>query len=289
MPSEGILNIDKPAGMTSHDVVNRVRRLAGTRRVGHAGTLDPLATGVLLVCLGRATRLVEYLMGQPKCYQTTVRLGQTTNTYDADGQIMTDKAVPAYDLSQLEAVLQSFRGIIEQQPPAFSAIKQDGQPIYKLARQGKTVEVAARSVTIYELELMDWERPFLQLRVLCSTGTYIRSLAHDVGAALGCGGHVVALRRTAVGAFQVQQAVPLADLDAANLPDFIQMPETAVFHLPPLHLNSTEAQKLQNGLSIPIAPHHPVAPLVRVYNHLDQFIGIAQQAQLDWRAHKMFI
>lgn len=289
MPPEGILNIDKPAKMTSHDVVNRVRRLAGTRRVGHAGTLDPLATGVLLVCLGRATRLVEYLVGQPKCYETTIRLGQTTNTYDADGQVVADEPVPDYTTAQLEAVLRPFRGTIEQQPPAFSAIKQGGQPIYKLARQGKQVEVTARVVTIYELELMGWERPFLQLRVLCSAGTYIRSLAHDVGRVLGCGAHVAVLRRTAVGPFLVQQAVSLADLEPSNLPDFVQKPETAVSHLPPLHLENTEAQKLQNGLQIPIAPHHPIAPMVCVYNHLGVFIGIAQQTEANWRAHKMFV
>jgi tRNA pseudouridine55 synthase len=198
----GVLCVDKPLGMTSHDVVGRTRRVAGLRRVGHAGTLDPLATGVLLLCLGRAARLIEYLVGHDKVYETTVRLGQTTATYDAEGEVLAERPFLHLTLSQIEAALEAFRGDIVQQPPIYSAIKQGGQPLYKLARQGKT-EVARpyRPVTIHELTRLSWEPPHLSLRIACSSGTYIRSLGYDLGEALGCGGHLSALRRLAVGRF----------------------------------------------------------------------------------------
>ena len=157
-PLGGVLNVDKPIGLTSHDVVNRVRRIAGMRRVGHAGTLDPLATGVLLVCLGRATRLVEYLTGQPKTYLATIRLGQTTNTYDAEGEITAETPVTA-TAQEIETALADFRGPISQLPPMFSAVKQSGRPLYKLARQGEEVERAPRQVTIYELNLTGFRKP----------------------------------------------------------------------------------------------------------------------------------
>ena len=210
---EGILNIDKPEGMTSHDVVNRVRRACGLRRVGHAGTLDPLATGVLVVCVGRATRLAEYVVGQPKEYVAVVRLGQTTDTYDADGTILEERPVSA-DSATIQTALQQFTGPIEQIPPMYSAIKRDGKPLYKLARQGIEVERKARAITIYNLTLEDRTENDITLRVACSTGTYIRSLAHDLGEVLGCGGHIVALRRTRVGSFSAENAVPLDQLTA---------------------------------------------------------------------------
>ncbi len=211
---EGILNIDKPQWLSSHDVVARVRRICGTRRVGHAGTLDPLATGVLLVCVGRATRLSEYLMGQQKVYTATVRLGQTTNTYDAEGEVMAERPFSHITPAAIEQALGLYRGSIEQVPPIYSALKVNGQPMYKLARAGKDVERKPRPVTIYELDLIDWTPPNLELRVVCSTGTYIRSLAYDMGETLGCGGHITVLRRTAVGEFKIADAISLEDLAA---------------------------------------------------------------------------
>ena len=167
---EGLLVIDKPDGITSHDVVKQVRRLSQIRRVGHAGTLDPLATGVLLVCLGRATRLIEYLMGQPKTYVGTVRLGQSTNTYDAEGEITQQRPVTVTE-ADIAAALPLFRGNIEQVPPLFSALKRQGQPLYKLARQGETVYLEPRPVTIYRLDMLRWEPPSLPRRVACSAGS----------------------------------------------------------------------------------------------------------------------
>ncbi|MCA9996666.1 MAG: tRNA pseudouridine(55) synthase TruB [Anaerolineales bacterium] len=283
---EGVLVIDKAAGMTSHDVVGRVRRVAGLRRVGHAGTLDPLATGVLLVCLGRATRLVEYLVGQPKTYVARVRLGQTTDSYDADGVVVDERPL-TFTSTDLDNALAQFRGEIEQRPPMFSAVKRQGQPLYKLARQGIEVERPLRPVTIYELSQLPCDLPFLELHVRCSSGTYIRTLAHDLGEMLGCGGHIVALRRTAVGAFSSETAVSLADLTTDNLPIHLLATETAVLHLPPLILPSPEAKRLAQGQRLICQPDQPQTALVRVYAEDGTFMGVAQRQDDIWQPQKI--
>lgn len=284
----GVLCVDKPLGITSHDVVNRIRRLAGLRRVGHAGTLDPLATGVLLLGLGRTTRLIEYLVGHDKVYETAVRLGQTTATYDAEGEIVAERPFSHLTLSQINHALEPFRGDIQQQPPLYSAIKQGGQPLYKLARQGK-VDVARpfRAVTIHELTLLSWEPPFLSLRIGCSSGTYIRSLGHDLGEALGCGGHLNALRRLAVGDFSVETAVPLDDLTPENIGSYLLAPDTAVQHLPRLDLTETAAEAILQGKAIR-QPSSFVAELARAYGPEGQFLGIVTATDGQWLAQKMF-
>ncbi len=192
MMRDGILIIDKPSGLTSHDVVNRVRRATKIRQVGHAGTLDPMATGVLVVCLGQATRVSEYLLGHDKAYRATIRLGIETNTYDADGEIVATHDVNV-DRAEVERALAQFVGEIQQVPPMYSAIKRDGQKLYELARQGIEIERAARSVIIHSIELRDYQAPDATIDVRCSAGTYIRSIAHDLGAALGTGGHLIDL------------------------------------------------------------------------------------------------
>ena len=286
-PLAGILNIDKPAGITSHDVIGRVRRAARMRRVGHAGTLDPLATGVLLVCLGRATRLVEYLTGQPKTYEAVIRMGQTTDTYDAEGTITAERPI-TFTEADLAQALTQFRGDIEQVPPMYSAIKRDGQPLYKLARQGKEVERPSRPVTIYNLDILNWQPPLLSLRITCSKGTYIRSLAHDLGEALGCGGHIVALRRTAVGDFTLDTAVPLNDLKPDNLGNYLLPMDTAVSHLPRLDLPDLDANRLLMGQTVSRQPEQPAAELVRAYGADGRFIGVVRANESVWQAHKMF-
>lgn len=286
---EGVLNIDKPLGLTSHDVVARVRRHGHVRRVGHAGTLDPLATGVLVVCIGRPTRLIEYLVGQPKTYETTVRLGQVTNTYDAEGEITAVSPLPA-DLSpsQLEPILDQFRGPIQQIPPMYSAIKKDGQPLYKMARRGETIEIPPRPITIYELTLQAWEPPDLRLKIVCSAGTYIRSLGHDIGQVLGCGGHLVQLCRTAVGSFTSDTAVSLDALNAENIANYLLPPDTAVAHLPQLILDDKQIQDLYSGRLVPHQADHPTADLLRVYEPNGRFAGIVTADETNWRPRKMF-
>ena len=284
----GVLCVDKPLGITSHDVINRIRRLAGLRRVGHAGTLDPLATGVLLLCLGRSTRLIEYLVGHDKLYETTVRLGQSTTTYDAEGDIVEERPFTDLTLSQIKDALEPFRGQIQQQPPLYSAIKQGGQPLYKLARRGvKNVARQYRSVTIHEVTLLNWEPPFLSLRIACSSGTYIRSLGHDLGKALGCGGHLTALRRLAVGDFGLETAVPLGNLTPENIASHLLPPDTAVRHLPRLDLPETAAVAILQGK--PVSQTKQItAMLARAYGPDDQFLGIVIAQEGQWRARKMF-
>ncbi len=284
----GVLCVDKPLGITSHDVVNRIRRLAGLRRVGHAGTLDPLATGVLLLCLGRATRLIEYMVGHDKLYETTVRLGQTTATYDAEGDVVAERPYTHLTLTQIQQALEPFRGEIQQQPPLYSAIKQGGQPLYKLARQG-VIDVARpfRPVTIHELSLLSWEPPYLSLRIGCSSGTYIRSLGHDLGEALGCGGHLTALRRLAVGEFGVETAVPLDDLTPDNITDYLLPPDTAVRHLPRLNLPETAAADMLQGKPVP-QDGQPSTQLARAYGPDGHFLGVIAAEDGQWRARKMF-
>ncbi len=284
----GILNIDKPGGMTSHDVVNRVRRIVGIRRVGHAGTLDPLATGVLLVGVGQATRLIEYLVGQPKTYVTTIHLGQTTDTYDADGEVVAERPFLGTQ-ADIENALSAFCGDIQQQPPMYSAIKRNGQPLYKLARQGVEVERPLRDVTIYKLALLNWQPPYLELSVTCSAGTYIRSIAHDLGEQLGCGGHVSTLRRTEIGVFTTATGVALTALNSDNWTQFLLPLDTAVHHLPQLHTTAVAAQDLQNGKWLPRQADHPQVPLVRVYNPDGAFIGIVAAHEDVWRPRKMFL
>jgi tRNA pseudouridine55 synthase len=210
----GILNVDKPLGWTSHDVVGLVRRLTGQRQVGHAGTLDPLATGVLLVTVGAATRLSDYLMHGRKCYLARVRLGQRTTTDDAEGPVIEERPTDDVTVEGAKAALAPFLGTIEQIPPAYPAIKKDGVPAYKLARQGKAPEMASRTVRIDGLALIRLENGLLDLLVWCGSGTYIRALARDVGARLGCGAHLAALRRLSSGDFGVDTAVGVQEMRA---------------------------------------------------------------------------
>lgn len=287
--TEGVLNIDKPGGMTSHDVINRIRRLTGIRRIGHAGTLDPLATGVLLLCIGRTTRLVEYLVGHDKVYEVTVRLGQTTNTYDAEGEVVVERPFTHLTTAQIEQALSPFRGPIQQKPPIYSAIKKDGQPLYKLARAGVEVDVPARAVTIHALDILDIALPEVRLRVACSSGTYIRSLAHDLGQALGCGGLVTALRRTAVGGFGVTDAIQLADLTVNNWQEYLLTGNTAVAHLPRLDLTADQTAALKNGQRPPRQASQPQSPLLRAYDDTGQFVGIVTAHEEYLQARKIFL
>lgn len=208
----GFLNVDKPVGMTSHDVVVAVRRGLRIRKAGHAGTLDPLASGVLVVCLGSATRLSEYVMVSTKRYRARVCLGVETDTYDAEGEVLAVRDASGVTLDAVEQALEPLRGEIAQVPPMYSAVKQGGRKLYELARAGETVARAARPVLIETLTVTEWMPPIVTLDIVCSAGTYVRSLAHDLGAALGVGAHLAGLVRLASGVFKLEDAVPLDTL-----------------------------------------------------------------------------
>ncbi|HEY74902.1 MAG TPA: tRNA pseudouridine(55) synthase TruB [Thermoflexia bacterium] len=284
----GILNLNKPRGMTSHDVVDRVRAVAKQRRVGHAGTLDPMATGVLLVCLGRATRLAEYLMASPKTYRARIRLGIATDTYDAEGQVVEERPVEVAR-ADVEAALDRFRGRILQVPPMYSAIKRKGQPLYRLARQGITVEREPRPVEIYELRLTGWEPPDLTLEITCSPGTYVRSLAHDLGQVLGCGAHLAGLVRLASGDFRLEDAVPLEELTPDRLPEVLLPPDAALRRYPALHLDGQTARAVRSGRAI-AGPPPEGEPLARAYGPDGSFLAVLEY-QPDrgvWHPRKVF-
>ena len=250
--TSGILLLDKPVGPTSHDAVARVRRAAGLRRVGHAGTLDPLASGLLLMGLGPAARFLEYLVGLDKTYETTVLLGQATTTYDAEGEVTAERPVDV-SAEQIAAALAAFRGPIRQRVPSHSAVKRDGRPLYESARRGEVIDLPQRDVVVHALDLLAFDPPLVTLRVACSSGTYIRSLAHDLGAALGCGGHVAALRRTAVGVFSVDDSISLDILTPESVIVHLRPPAVAVAHLPRLDVGESDALRLSLGQRLPAA------------------------------------
>ena len=212
---DGILNIDKPSGRTSYRVVALVKRLSGERRVGHAGTLDPLATGVLPVCLGQATRIVEFLANATKTYRAEIELGITTDTYDASGIIIQQEDPSSIRREQVERALASFRGVIMQTPPMYSAIKHQGKKLYELARAGITVERKSRPTTIHKLDIVGFQSPLVTIEVECGKGTYIRSLAHDLGQILGCGASLKSLVRLRYGPFDIENAVSIPHLEDA--------------------------------------------------------------------------
>ena len=383
-PLGGVLNVDKPAGWTSHDVVARVRRLAGLRQVGHAGTLDPMATGVLVLCLGRATRLLEFITGQPKSYLAEVTLGVVTDTYDAEGEVVSrfgwardwksladstkppqrlgmemesqgsdwesladstkppqrlgmemesqgsdwesladstkppqrlgmemesqgsdwesladstkppqrlgvGEEAPVVSVAQVERALDAFRGAIMQRPPAFSALKRDGVPLYQRARAGEAVEVEPRPVMVYELTLLHLEGATLRLHVRCGAGVYVRSIAHDLGQALGCGAHLSALRRTAVGPFVAAEAVTLEHLaEAGALAAALQPADAAVAHLPAIAMSAAEASRLLHGQAVAAATPVQSGP-ARAYGPDGRFLGIVagDERGRAWRPSKM--
>ncbi len=255
-PVSGLFNIDKPQGVTSHGVVARIRKLTGQRKVGHAGTLDPMATGVLLVCLGQATRLTEYLMAGRKGYRATIRFGLATDTLDAEGSVIARSDPSGLTAGQLQALLPAFVGEIEQVPPVFSAIKQGGKPIYRRARAGQEVTVAPRRVTLYTLAWVNWNPPDLVLDITCSPGTYIRSLARDLGQAAGLPAYLAGLARTASGGWSLDEAVALERLEAdpAAWRSYLYPPERAVTHLPHVTLDEARVTQVQYGQQIELDP-----------------------------------
>ncbi len=285
----GFLNIDKPAGMTSHDVVARMRRAARQKRVGHAGTLDPAATGVLVVALGAATRLIEYVQeATAKRYRAVVRLGATTTTDDAEGEVLLTAPVPDLDAVEIERALNQFRGAIEQVPPMYAALHHEGRRLHELARAGVVVERAARMVTIDRLALLEWSPPLLVLDVMCSKGTYIRALGRDLGEALGCGAHLHELRRTAVGPFLVEHATPLAFIEKypQNIMSTLCEPEVAVADWPAVSLSDEQARRVRNGQTI--ALDGIAGARARAHTPDGALLALLGRAGDDWKPEKVF-
>ena len=288
----GILVIDKPAGLTSHDVVTRVRRLTGERRVGHGGTLDPFATGVLPLCVGQATRLVEYLSNADKRYLAEVVLGVQTDTDDLEGSIIRTAPVPTLERAAMDRALDAFRGPIQQTPPAYAAIKIGGRKLYELARAGEPVVATARPVTIHRLEIVDWRPPALTLLVDCGKGTYIRSLARDIGHHLGSAGYVQHLRRAWSGPFGLADAWPLAELEAdwdpMRWPLVALHPEAILLDQPALALTTEAVRTWRHGMAVS-GPAADDDVLARVYGADGAFLGVGlheAEARL-WRPEKV--
>lgn len=276
----GFLVINKPAGMTSHDVVNRVRRAFGTRQVGHAGTLDPMATGVLVVAIGWATRLLEVVVSDSKGYDAVVELGRITDTDDITGQTLETFPEPFPDQAAVESVLTGFRGDILQTPPIYSAIKQQGQPVYKKARSGEVVELAARPVHIYSLEMTRYSPPLLSLRVECGSGTYIRSLARDIGKELGCGATLAGLHRWRSGNWNDSEAC-----DMETMTDNLLPVETVLRWLPAITVTQDGYTRLLQGLPLPGEREESEALPLVVYEQ--KIIGMLRYKNGAWWPRKV--
>jgi len=249
---DGILVMDKAFGMTSFQMVREVRKRLKVRKAGHAGTLDPLATGVLPICLGRATKIVQFIMAGHKIYQGTMLLGVATDTYDAAGKITEQKPLPSgLDLVYLQKAAKEFTGRLLQPPPPFSAAKHKGKPLYKFARQGIMVQKESRPVQVFSFEVLEMRLPEVDFRVHCSKGTYVRSLIHELGSNLGCGGHVKGLRRTRNGPFNIEQAIKIETLDeilkTKRLSEVIISVEKALDHIPAIEIDNEMAKELRNG------------------------------------------
>ena len=271
---DGVLNVNKPAGWTSHDVVAKVRGLLKGPKVGHAGTLDPAATGVLPILVGRGTRIAEYLLEWDKEYRAVLRLGQTTDTQDATGTVLATHAIDGLTEEKIRAAIAPFRGQITQVPPMYSAVKVDGVPLYKSARAGKTIERKPRTVEIRELDVLEITGPDVTLRVRCSKGTYVRTLCADIGAALGVGGHLLTLERTRVGPLTVKQALTLDEMSAraltGHLADDVLPLDAALGMIPAVTVDEQTAGRVRHGGAVPAgvgrwtSDRHDMPVMVRV-------------------------
>lgn len=280
----GILLLDKPAGITSNTALQIVKRLFDACKAGHTGSLDPLATGVLPLCFGEATKFSQFLLDADKRYQATFQLGVITDSGDADGKVLETRPVPEISDSELESVLENYRGEISQVPSMFSALKVNGQPLYKLARQGIEIERKSRQVTIHELGVLERHQDKIKVDVHCTKGTYVRTLAEDIGLELGCGAHVVELRRLAAGPYRIDEAVSMEQLEAlaedkAQLDAKLQPVSSVVKDWPQVELTEITASYIRQGQPVQIA-NAPTAGWVSIFSESDdpneEFIGIGE-------------
>lgn len=278
----GVFLLDKPQDVSSNDIMQKVKRLFKANKAGHTGALDPLATGMLPICLGEATKFSQFLLDSDKRYVVTAKLGERTDTSDAEGQVVQSREVNVAEADIL-AALSAFRGEILQVPTMFSALKHNGKPLYEYARAGITVEREARPITIFELKFIDYQAPFLTLEVHCSKGTYIRTLVDDLGEALGCGAHVTMLRRLAVADYPIEEMMPIEDLAllADSFPsgelDRLLLPmDTAVASLPQLNLTAEQTKAVGFGQRVKFENPQALSGLVRLFSENGQFLGIAE-------------
>jgi len=280
----GILLLDKPAGITSNDALQRIKRLYRAARAGHTGSLDKPATGMLPLCLGEATKISSYLLNADKIYVAVAKLGVVTSTADAEGEVLESRQVPEFNQQQLEKVIAQFVGDIEQVPPMYSALKVDGQRLYKLAYQGLEVKRKSRPVTIQQIDLLHFDKDSFAIQVRCSKGTYIRTLVEDIGHALGCGAHVSSLRRLSTGPFAEAQMVSMETIEnlakegeeADDALDQLLVPgDSALEHLAELNLTEEMTYYLCLGQAVSV-PQVPTDGLVRIYDHNREFIGIGK-------------
>ncbi len=285
-----LLPVDKPVGPTSHDVVAAVRRALGTRRVGHTGTLDPFASGLLVLCVGQATRLAEYLSGMDKSYEAVARLGSTTDTLDIEGTVLTESEDwTEVDASRVSEALSELLGPIEQVPPQFSAKKVGGEAMHRKARRGEHVDLPPVRVTVHEIELLSLDLPDVRFSVRCSSGTYIRALARDLGESLGVGAHLTSLRRTAVGSFEVEGAIALEELTDKNaVADALVGPVGAVGHLDQVEVDAEVAIRLRNGQRVRIAESSGAVQALVAVSCAEDLLAIAELDDGLIRPRKVF-
>jgi tRNA pseudouridine55 synthase len=299
---DGILNINKPLAQTSFSIVAMVKHRSGERRVGHAGTLDPAASGVLPICLGRATRVVEFLMDTTKNYLAGIELGTTTDTYDSEGQVTQTGDISGIDMPKLESALDAFRGAIRQTPPMYSAVKHRGQPLYKLARAGISVERQSRPAIIHSLKLISWEPPLATIEVECGKGTYIRSLAHDLGQNMGCGAYLKSLVRTRCGIFDIKDSVSVPQLEEAfrygYWQNFVYPIDAVLQHYRAVVISDSGEDNIRNGKTLTLsdiseqpATDSASAPdRCRAYTADGRFLGVLHRLHEKdlWQPEKVF-
>lgn len=292
----GVLVVDKPVGMTSHDVVQVIRNGTGLRRAGHTGTLDPRASGVLVILVGPAVRLSEYVSASDKRYQAIIRLGSTTDTFDAEGKFTRSNQPVDVTEAQFEEVLKSFIGEIEQTPPPYSAVKVQGRKAYEMARQGEEVDLAPRKIQVHHLEVLEWAPPEVVVDVHCSSGTYVRSLANDLGEKLGCGAYLVGLRRTKSGRFSLRDATPLRKLQeaftAGNWYQFLIPAAEALGDWPAVELSPDEVEAVRHGHRVKVKEGN-IEAKVRGVSTQGELVALmeiatAEDGSSEWQPRKVF-
>lgn len=287
----GVLNINKPLGITSFDVVRKVKRIAKEKKVGHGGTLDPEAGGVLPVCLGRATKAIEFIMEDTKEYVAGIKLGVVTDTYDREGKILRESQVNSTK-EEIVLAIEKFVGNIQQVPPMYSALKQNGKKLYELAREGKEVYREPRSITIHSIDILSIDSPIISIRVRCSKGTYIRSLCYDIGEELGCGAMMWSLERTSTGPFTIENSVNLKDLNEENVKSYIIPLEKVFEKFPKLVVDDKFQKLISNGVLIndrTLLNQIKKFQTYAVYNNEDLLIGVGSETEAGFKLIKMFI